>query len=244
MSRGVVLRLLLVIGVLAGATAIAVNKEPELGLDLRGGAQYIFEVNSTEDTEATPENVDRTLEVLRGRVDALGVAESTLVRQGDDRILVELPGITDEEEAAEAEERIGQTAQLSVHPVLSTVPDAKTKPSKPDNLVLPTDQGDVIEMGPAALQGDEITGAEAAQPQNSTAWVVNVDFSDEGSDAFGQLSARRRLRPGRQEPDRHRPRRPGDLQPRRQRAVRLRGSPTPPRSPATSRPARPRSSPP
>ena len=112
MSRGVVLRLLLVIGVLAGATAIAVNKEPELGLDLRGGAQFIFEVNSTEDTEATPENVDRTLEVLRGRVDALGVAESTLVRQGDNRILVELPGITDEEEAAEAEERIGQTAQL------------------------------------------------------------------------------------------------------------------------------------
>ena len=190
MSRGVVLRLLLVIGVLAGATAIAVNKEPELGLDLRGGAQFIFEVNSTEDTEATPENVDRTLEVLRGRVDALGVAESTLVRQGDNRILVELPGITDEDEAAEAEERIGQTAQLSVHPVLSTVPDAKTKPSKPDNLVLPTDQGDVIEMGPPALQGDEITGAEAAQPQNSTAWVVNVDFSGEGSDAFGELSGK------------------------------------------------------
>ncbi len=189
MSRGVLLRLLLVIGVLAGAAAIAVNEEPELGLDLRGGAQFIFQVNSTEDTEATPENVDRTLEVLRGRVDALGVAESTLVRQGDDRILVELPGITDEEEAAAAEERIGQTAQLSVHPVISTVANEKAKPSKPDNLVLPTDQGDVIEMGPAALQGDEITGAEAAQPQNSTGWVVNVDFSSAGSDAFGTLSA-------------------------------------------------------
>jgi len=189
MSRGVVVRLLLVIGVLAGATAIAVNKEPELGLDLRGGAQFIFEVNSTEDTEATAENVDRTLEVLRGRVDALGVSESTLVRQGENRILVELPGITDEDEANRAEERIGQTAQLEVRPVISTVPDQKTKPSKPDNLVLPTDQGDVIEMGPVALQGDQITGAEAAQPQNSTGWVVNVDFSGEGSDAFGELSA-------------------------------------------------------
>ena len=188
MSRGVVLRLLLVVGILAGATAIAVNKEPELGLDLRGGAQFIFEVNSTEDTEATPENVDRTLEVLRGRVDALGVAESTLVRQGDNRILVELPGIQDEEEAAEAEEQIGQTAQLEVRPVISTVQSEKAKPSNPDNLVLPSDQGDVIEMGPVALQGDQITGAEAAQPQNSTQWVVNVDFSSAGSDAFGQLS--------------------------------------------------------
>ncbi|HYH35576.1 MAG TPA: protein translocase subunit SecD, partial [Nocardioides sp.] len=189
MSRGVLLRLLLVIGLLGGATAIAVNKEPELGLDLRGGAQFIFEVQPTEDTPATAENVDRTLEVLRGRVDSLGVTESTLVRQGEDRILVELPGITDEERAAEAEERIGQTAQLSVHPVIATVPDAKTKPSKEGNLVLPSDQGDVLELGPAALQGDEITGAESAQPQDSTAWVVNVDFSGEGSDAFGKLSA-------------------------------------------------------
>ncbi|WP_432476645.1 protein translocase subunit SecD [Nocardioides sp. GXQ0305] len=189
MSRGVVVRLLVVIGILAGATAIVVNQKPELGLDLRGGAQFIFQVNSTEDTEATPENVDRTLEVLRGRVDALGVAESTLVRQGDDRILVELPGITDEEEAAEAEERIGQTAQLEVRPVIRTVPEEKTKPADPDNLVLPTDQGDVIEMGPVALQGDQITGAEAAQPQQSTQWVVNVDFNGEGSDAFGKLSA-------------------------------------------------------
>ena len=188
MSRGVVVRLLLVIGVLAGAMAIAVNTKPELGLDLRGGAQFIFEVSSTEDTEATPENVDRTLEVLRGRVDALGVAESTLVRQGDNRILVELPGITDEEEAAAAEERIGQTAQLEVRPVVKTVPDAKTKPSKPDNLVLETDQDDVIEMGPVALQGDQITGAEAAQPQDSVQWEVNVDFDGEGSDAFGELS--------------------------------------------------------
>ncbi len=189
MSRGVLVRLLLVIGVLAGATAISFTREPELGLDLRGGAQFIFQVNSTDDTEATAENVDRTLEVLRGRVDALGVAESTLVRQGEDRILVELPGIQDEDEANAAEQRIGQTAQLEVRPVLRTVPDQDTKPAQPDNAVLPTDQGDVIEMGPVALQGEEITGAEAAQPQNSAGWVVNVDFDSTGSDAFGTLSA-------------------------------------------------------
>ncbi len=187
MSRGAWFRLLLVIGLLAGCTWIVVDREPELGLDLRGGAQFIFEAEGTEDTPATAENVDRTLEVLRGRVDALGVAESTLVRQGENRILVELPGITDEEEAEEAREQIGQTAQLTVHPVLRTVPDAQTKPENPDNLVLESDQGDVIELGPPALQGDEITGAEAAVPE--VAWVVNVDFSAEGSDAFGELSA-------------------------------------------------------
>src|SRR5687768_1993609 len=96
MSRGAWLRLVFVIGLLAGCAWISVEREPELGLDLRGGAQFIFEAQPTEDTPVTAENVDRTLEVLRGRVDALGVAESTLVRQGENRILVELPGITDE----------------------------------------------------------------------------------------------------------------------------------------------------
>ncbi len=131
MSRGAWFRLLLVVGLLAGCAWIVVDREPELGLDLRGGAQFIFEAQDTEDTPATAENVDRTLEVLRGRVDALGVAESTLVRQGENRILVELPGITDEDEAEEAREQIGQTAQLTVHPVLRTVPDEQTKPREP-----------------------------------------------------------------------------------------------------------------
>ncbi|MGZ5403620.1 MAG: protein translocase subunit SecD [Nocardioides sp.] len=187
MSRGAWIRLLFVLGLLAGCAWISVDREPELGLDLRGGAQFIFEAQATEDTAATAENVDRTLEVLRGRVDALGVAESTLVRQGENRILVELPGITDEQEAEDARAQIGQTAQLTVHPVLRTVANPEAEPRNPDNLILPSDSGDVIEMGPPALQGDQITGAQAALDQ--VTWVVNVDFSGEGSDAFGELSA-------------------------------------------------------
>jgi SecD/SecF fusion protein len=189
MSRGAWFRLLLVVGLLGGCAWIAVEREPELGLDLRGGAQFIFEAESTENTPATAENVDRTLEVLRGRVDALGVAESTLVRQGENRILVELPGITDEKQAEEARQRIGQTAQLTIHPVLRTVPNEEAKPENEDNLIIADEGGAFIELGPAALQGDEITGAEAGQDQNSIEWSVNVDFNGEGSDAFGELSA-------------------------------------------------------
>jgi SecD/SecF fusion protein len=190
MSRGVLIRFFLVLGLLAGCAALALNKEPNLGLDLRGGAQFVFQVQSTDRTEATPENVDKTLEVLRGRVDALGVAESTLVRQGDDRILVELPGVTNEEEAQDAQDQIGQTAQLSVHPVVAQAPGAKAKPSKEGNVVLPSDQGDFLELAPPRLEGDEISGAEAAQPQDSVRWVVNVDFNGEGSRAFGDLSGK------------------------------------------------------
>ena len=119
MSRGAVVRFLLVLGLLGGCLALALDQKPNLGLDLRGGAQFVFQAKDTETTEATSVNVDKTVEVLRCRVDRLGVAESTLLRQGDDRILVELPGVTNDEEAQEAEERIGQTAQLSVHPVIA-----------------------------------------------------------------------------------------------------------------------------
>ena len=189
MSRGALVRFLLVLGLLGGCLALTLSTKPNLGLDLRGGAQFVFQAEGTETTEATAENVDKTVEVLRGRVDALGVAESTLVRQGDDRILVELPGVTNDEEAQEAEERIGQTARLSVHPVVATVASADAKPSKEGNLVVPDADGGFIEVGPTALEGEEITGANAAQPQNGVGWVVNVDFSGKGSDAFGELSA-------------------------------------------------------
>ena len=156
MSRGVWVRFILVVGLLVGCVALAVNVKPNLGLDLRGGAQFIFEAEGTDQTPASAENVDKTLEVLRGRVDALGVAESTLARQGENRILVELPGVTNDEEAQRAEDRIGSTAKLTIHEVVGTAqPDAK--PAKKGNQILPSDQGDTIEVGPTVIQGEEMT---------------------------------------------------------------------------------------
>src|SRR6476661_5753060 len=112
MSRGVWIRFLLVLGLLAGCAALAINVKPQLGLDLKGGAQFVFQAEGTDQTPANAENVDKTLSVLSGRVNALGVSEPTLVRQGQDRILVELPGVTSDAEAQAAEEKIGQTAKL------------------------------------------------------------------------------------------------------------------------------------
>ena len=103
-------------------------------------------------TPASAENVDKTLRVLRGRVDALGVAESTLVRQGEDRILVELPGVTSDEEAQAAEEQIGKTAKLTIHEVVG-VAEPEAEPGKKGNQVLPTDQGDTLEVGPTVIAG-------------------------------------------------------------------------------------------
>ncbi|RYB94779.1 protein translocase subunit SecD [Nocardioides oleivorans] len=194
MSRGVWIRFFLVLGLLVGCAALAVNVKPNLGLDLKGGAQFVFEAEGTDATPASAENVDKTLQVLRGRVDALGVAESTLVRQGENRILVELPGVTSDAEAQRAEERIGSTAKLTIHKVLATAqPDAE--PSKKDNQVLASDQGDTIEIGPTVIQGDEITGASSQQPQNSVDWVVAIDFNGKGGDTWADITGKAACNP-------------------------------------------------
>ncbi|APC37477.1 protein translocase subunit SecDF [Nocardiopsis dassonvillei] len=89
---------------------------PRLGLDLSGGTQIVLETqDGPEGTPANSENTDQVVEVLRQRIDRLGVSEATMSRSGENRIIVELPGVQDPAEAAQI---IGQTAQLSFHPVL------------------------------------------------------------------------------------------------------------------------------
>ncbi len=124
MKRPARIRALFALAVIAVSVFVAVTVPVRLGLDLRGGTQIVLETRSTETLEADAEATDRTLEVLRGRVDALGVAEPSIVRSGDQRIIVELPGVQDPRKAADV---LGRTAQLSVHPVKA--PGTGTPPS-------------------------------------------------------------------------------------------------------------------
>ena len=195
MSRGALVRFFLVLGLLAGCLALSLERSPKLGLDLEGGAQFVFQAVGTETTEANAENVDKTLSVLRGRVDALGVAEPTLVRQGEDRILVELPGVSNDEEAQEAEESIGRTAQLTAHEVIGVVQDPEAEPSKKGNLVLPSDQGDTLEIGPPVLSGEDVTGAEAVQREQSLEHVVALSFTGKGGDAWAETTGKAACNP-------------------------------------------------
>ncbi|KQY57670.1 MULTISPECIES: protein translocase subunit SecD [unclassified Nocardioides] len=193
MSRGALIRLLLVIGLLAGCVALALNKEPRLGLDLRGGTQIMLQAESTDKVKADAESVDRAIEILRGRVDALGVAEPTLTRVGDDRILVELPDLQDPKRAVAA---IGKTAQLSMHPVVAAAASPDAKPTKKGDIVLPDeDNSSVLELGPAALQGSDIEGATPTQAQNAVGWSVSIDFDDRGGKAYGEITGKAACNP-------------------------------------------------
>ena len=109
-----VVMLLIAISALAG-TFIAGNK-PQLGLDLQGGASVVL-----KPPKGTPKGtINQAIEIIRNRVDALGVAEPQISRQGN-AVVVELPGVKNQQKALKI---VGTTAELRFRPVLNTLPRA------------------------------------------------------------------------------------------------------------------------
>ncbi|MGH9226896.1 MAG: protein translocase subunit SecD, partial [Acidimicrobiales bacterium] len=171
-------RAIAVIAVVAGAAALIAVRPARLGLDLEGGTQIVLEARGTGAT-VNDDALDRTLEVLRRRVDQLGVAEPSLQRSGDRRIIVELPGVAD---PAEAVAVIGKTAQLRFHPVLAGEP-------APDDLVLTDESGDRLRLGPAAVTGDDVKTATARVAGDfAVTWQVEVEYRGEGSRKWEALT--------------------------------------------------------
>lgn len=86
------------------------DKKLKKGLDLQGGVHVVLEVEKTAEKEENISDVaDRALEIIRNRVDALGVTEPVIHKEGMNRIIVDLPGVKEPEKAIDI---IGKTALL------------------------------------------------------------------------------------------------------------------------------------
>jgi SecD/SecF fusion protein len=133
--------LLLIAGLLAGSAFVITQKEMRLGLDLKGGVSLIYQAKPTKQTQVTGEAVERTLDIMRKRVDQLGVAEPEIQRSGPDQIDVSLPDVQNADEAAQ---QVGTTAQLYFYDWEPNVLGPGCKPA-------PTDAG--VTGGPAAGGG-------------------------------------------------------------------------------------------
>ncbi|WP_073950765.1 protein translocase subunit SecD [Streptomyces kebangsaanensis] len=197
MIRSNKVRTLFALIVIALSVYITVTVPVRLGLDLRGGTQIVLETRSTPTTKADRAATDRTLEVLRGRVDALGVAEPTLVRSGSNRIIVELPGVQDPKKAADV---LGRTAQLTFHPVLgvadATEDTAKPKPGESKELLLPDESGQKLRLAKTALTGKDVKGADARFDQEMGAgWHVTIDFDKTGRGGWTKLTGEAACKP-------------------------------------------------
>ena len=111
-----------------------VMEATQLGLDLKGGVSASLQGYHTDGSEVTRDEMDQAAQVIRQRVDSLGVTEPEIQLQGQDQVLVNLPGITDTDRAVEV---IGRTAQLGFYEVLASaggqpVSEGEIKQTKED----------------------------------------------------------------------------------------------------------------
>ena len=200
MNRANVVRAVLAFAVLATSFYFAYTKPARLGLDLRGGTQIVLETQDSPTVKADRESTDRALEVLRRRVDALGVAEPTLTRSGDRRIIVELPGVQDPPEAPRS---IGRTAQLSFHPVLAPTPASPTSAEGPAAHARRERAADPHRARRAHRRRRRRAPTPSYDPQNGSAGGSSTSTSRAGrqdlggADRQGRLRRRRRRGAGR-----------------------------------------------
>src|SRR5262245_21891357 len=101
--------LLIVAGLLAVSGVVIATKKTRLGLDLKGGVQLTYQARPTAQSKVDSESLTRAINIMRNRVDKLGVAQPEIQRFGPDEISVALPDVSN---ATRAEDEVGKTAQL------------------------------------------------------------------------------------------------------------------------------------
>ncbi len=101
--------LLIVAALLAGSAVVIATKPTRLGLDLKGGVSLIYKGTPTAQAKVNNESLERAINIMRKRVDQLGVAQPEIQRTGNAEIDVSLPDVSN---ARRAQEQVGKTAQL------------------------------------------------------------------------------------------------------------------------------------
>lgn len=195
MNRRYIYKLILVIAIIGICTyyAFPLNKRINLGLDLQGGMHLVLKVDTTKlSGESKQDATDRAVEVIRNRIDQFGVREPSIQKQGEDEIVVQLPGVTDRERAIEL---IGKTALLEFK-LVSQDPN-KLKQALDGNvpeayeLKISDEEGErlLLEKEPQ-LTGQAIKNAHVRFDQSTfNEPMVALEFNPEGAKRFAKITA-------------------------------------------------------
>ncbi|KPQ06454.1 MAG: preprotein translocase subunit SecD [Rhodobacteraceae bacterium HLUCCA12] len=153
----------------------------------RDGDEIVVTLSEAERAATDDRTMRQSLEIIRRRVDEVGTREPTIMRQGTDRILIQVPGIGS---AGELKELIGTTARLTFHPVVRQTSDEDTVPG-PGELLHPSmDEEGVfylLEQSPV-VSGEQLVDAQPDFDQNGRP-AVSFRFNPAGGRAFGIYTA-------------------------------------------------------
>ncbi|HGG05451.1 MAG TPA: protein translocase subunit SecD [Aliiroseovarius sp.] len=149
--------------------------------------EIIVELSDAEKIATNDRTIQQSLEIIRRRVDEVGTREPTIQRQGDRRILIQVPGLGS---ARELKELIGTTAQLTFNPVITRTNDPDTPPG-PRQVLYPSLNEDgvyyMLEQTPV-VTGEELTDAQPSFDQNGGP-AVSFRFNPSGARKFGQYTS-------------------------------------------------------
>jgi preprotein translocase subunit SecD len=178
MVRRLVVSLVGVVVIVFGLLAanLLAGNVPSLGLDLQGGASVTLQPEGEFDAIA----LDVAVNIIRNRVDSIGVAEPEIIRQGDN-VVVNLPGVDDQQRALDI---IGRQGQVLLRPVLQAGtldPDAAAATTLPGQTTVPSDStlpGAATGPGNARLRG----AATTTIPPTTDPAEQNIQVSDDPND--------------------------------------------------------------
>ncbi len=171
-----------------------VSKSIKLGLDLQGGVSVLLQAKGTAKAPVTNQSMEQAEEIIRQRVDKIGVAEPGILRQGQDYILVQLPGVKEQKKAIDI---IGQTALLEFREVLDSEGIGEDKlgevtedPSPDKEVVVLDKEGQTkYKLGPTLLTGKALSDAKVDFDEFGAA-KVGITFTSEGGKEFDEVASK------------------------------------------------------
>jgi len=166
-----------------------------LGLDLQGGMHLILEVDTSKLTpEEAKDAPDRALEIIRNRIDQFGVLEPSIQKQGNDRIIIQLPGVTDRERAIKL---VKSSAHLEFR-LVSDDPELMKKALAGEEAPghelkkMKKSEGKFEELlleKKLALRGETLVDATTEFSQTSfNQPYVSISFNNEGAAVFSKVT--------------------------------------------------------
>jgi len=155
-------------------------------LDVRDSGDGLVQIVVTDAgvTDKVRHAVDQSIEVIRRRVDALGTREPSIQREGDDRIIVQVPGLQDPEQLKTI---LGQTAKLEFR----LVAEPGQNPSELEELAQADESGKIAIEKQVMVQGEDLTDAQPGfDQQRGGEPVVNFRFNIRGAQKFGEVTSK------------------------------------------------------
>ena len=154
-----------IVGLVLVSIGIIASKPTKLGLDLVGGSRLVLEASPANNAQVTPDMMSSLQYAIENRVNKLGVAETVVQRIGDKRLVVEIPDVSD---LNQAKAYIGETAELDFR-----------KPVIKDGAEI---------WVPTGLTGKDLTKANLSTNSQNGQWVVDLEFNGSGTKKFADLT--------------------------------------------------------